>query len=466
MTNVFSHRALFALSLAVLPAVQAGYNPAVVAADARWVVFADFEGLRASALGKELVSAIEKAQTQATNGTITLDVPRLLSSVGTVTAYGNNLTPDPNAIDGALVVQGTADLRKIVESVLLQGTLAEPKAFAETTDLPFPGYTIRDPKAQNGAAPEVFVAFPPEPVILVSKSKAQLLKARDVVRGSAPSLKQGGAPAFTQLASNTSGAYLFVASSVPAEPLFPQNAPQARILQLASSGAVTVGERGPNLFAHIELLASSEANAERLGKILEGMTAVLAMTGSNDRELTEFINSTTVSRDKSTIKLQLAAPTTRLVQLTQNLHTRMEGRPATRPAPPISQGRVLAEWLASESPVAPGADPAALTWRTIDDVKLVNGATISLGRQLNGGKNIRWDRCEIVPTNPPGAPLIFRSEFMRSMRGTMTQFQFPGSDGTYTLKVAYVNDPEGKAKFAVSVSEPKAPAPAPAPGSR
>ena len=84
---------------------------------------------------------------------------------------------------------------------------------------------------------------------------------------------------------------------------------------------------------------------------------------------------------------------------------------------------------------------------------LKHGAQITLGRSLNGGRNARFDRIEIVPENG-GAPLVFRHDFMRQ-RGSLLQLPFPGVDGTYTAKVAYINDPERKAKFALSVQDPK-----------
>jgi hypothetical protein len=102
-------------------------------------------------------------------------------------------------------------------------------------------------------------------------------------------------------------------------------------------------------------------------------------------------------------------------------------------------------------------------WRTVENVRLLNGATITLGRQLNGGRNVRFDRLEVIPADKTAQPLTFRSDYMRGTRGTMWQIPFPGADGVYPLRVAYVNDPEGKARFAVSVGDPKAPSAPPAP---
>ena len=121
MKFVLRSCALLVIALPALSAATpAAYNPATVAADARWVVYANLDALRASAVGKELVAAIEKAQTQTTGGVIGIDVHKVLATVGSITAYGTNFSPDPKVVDGALIAQGTADLRKITESLLLQ----------------------------------------------------------------------------------------------------------------------------------------------------------------------------------------------------------------------------------------------------------------------------------------------------------------------------------------------------------
>ncbi len=453
-------RALLALPLLALAAADAAaaYNPAVVAADARWVVHADFDRLRASELGKELVAAIEKSQAEATGGTIGLDIPRVLKTVGALTAYGTNLEKDPAAIDGVLVAQGTAELRKIAESVLLQGTLAEPKVFAEAAGYPFPVYSISDAKAAPGAKSHVLVAFPPEPVVLVSKSKERLLQAHAVIRGAAPSLAKAADSALGRLTAKTGNAYLFAATVVPTDAFFGPNAPQTRMLQLAGSGSLALGERGSDTFARAELVASSAANAEKLMKILQGMTAMLSLAETTDKQLAEFLNSTAVSRTGDTVILDLAYSSARLATMVKSLQATAEAKPAAvRNASPIVAGNVLAEWNAAD--VSADAAVDGLHWRTIENVALYNGATITLGRTAGGGRNARFDRLELMPADGKGSPLVFRQAAMRNVRGTMSQVQFPGVDGTYTLRVAYADDAERQARFAVSVSkQPPAPA--------
>lgn len=458
MTLLSSRYSLLALALLPLATAEAAYKPAVVGADARWVIYADFNALRGSTLGKELITAVSAAQTHATGGFIGIDVPKVLATVGSVTAYGTNLSSDPNAVDGTLVVEGTAELRKIVESVLLQGTLAQPEVFSEATDLPFPAYAISDPKAPAATKTQLVVAFPPEPIVLVSKSKAQLLKGRDVFRGAAPSLAKTPTSPLARMTVKADGAYLFASSVVPAEPIFPQNSPQSRMLQLASSGSLAFGEQGGNTFAHAELVASSDANAEKLMKILQGMMALVSFAETNDKQLEEFLHSTAVTREKDAVTLRLAYSSDRLVHMMHALRAQAEARPANRPVT-ITNGKVIAEWGGEAAAAAPGTPPAAETAsRTIDSVALINGNIISLGRAMNGGRNARFNSLEVTPADGTGR-MVFGKEFFRQVRGSMWEIRFPGADGTYSFKVNYTPDPDGKAKFAVSVRNPNEPQP-------
>lgn len=451
--------AAFAVAAAcsVLPgSAHADYDPAVISADARWVVHADFTALRDSPLGKELIAELEKAQKGATAGLVGVNIPKLLSTVGRISVYGFNFVTNASVADGTIVAQGTADLRKIVESLLLQGTLTEPNVFGEVTDLGFPAYSISEPDQPAAKETQLIVAFPPEPVIIASKNRDRILKARDVLRGTAPSLAKSPDAPINRLAANARGAYLFAASSVPAEIVQPPKALQTRILQLTQSGALAIGERGSDHFARLELAASSGSNAEKLAKILEGLTSLLSLSESNDKQLAEFLQASRVTRQGDVVTLQLDYPTTRLMGMISNLRAQLAPAAARAPAAPraapISIGTVLDEWTAEA--VETGSD--GLAWRTIENVELRNGMLVSLGRTVSGGRPARFDRLEIVPAGG-GAPLTFRSSFMRAVRPTTQQIVFPGADGTYTLRVAYPNDPDPKTRFAVSVQQPVPP---------
>src|SRR4051812_42252270 len=77
--------------LFVLPA-RAAFNPTVVGADAKWVVFADLNGLRNSTLGKELIATAQKNMPPLSTPAGFFDFEKLIATIGNVTAYGSNFS--------------------------------------------------------------------------------------------------------------------------------------------------------------------------------------------------------------------------------------------------------------------------------------------------------------------------------------------------------------------------------------
>src|SRR4051812_25575428 len=149
---------LCALPLLPFTAAFAAPNPAIVASDAKWVVYADFNVLRNSTLGKELIATFEK-QMGGTEAPIIPNLPKILSTIGSATAYGSNFSEKAEDMDGTLVVQGTADLRKIADGLLAAQTVAEPEHFVDlTSELGFSAYGIKSgpppakPATKAGAA--------------------------------------------------------------------------------------------------------------------------------------------------------------------------------------------------------------------------------------------------------------------------------------------------------------------------
>ena len=243
------------LSVAVLLVVQpmagparAAFDPAVAGADSQWVIYADMNALRASALGKELIAEAGKAQAGPNGVDIHVDVQKLLTTVGAITAYGPNFEKSPERVNGTLVIQGTADMRKIAQGLLAGFTLSEPSHVSELTTLPFEAYAISGGATAaggpGGAGSRVVVAFPPEGMILVSKSEAQLLKAREVLRGQSPSLAQGASSPLAGLVGNAEGAYLVAAAVIPSgDRILQGSGPNARFLQMARFRLAVRGRR-------------------------------------------------------------------------------------------------------------------------------------------------------------------------------------------------------------------------------
>ena len=472
MNNLTLHFAAVGLSFLALSPARAALDPAIVGADARWVVFLDVNELRDSALGKELIGTVQKhVQSEMAQSSVQLDFTKTLASISTVTGYGTNFSKDPNLLDSSLVVRGTADLRKIAEALVVQATVTTPERVTELKDFPFAAYAIRG---------QVIVAFPPEPIILISKSKPQLLKALAVFRGTSPSLAQTPSSPLRALLPAAGHAYVVAASLMPNEKWASDDGPHTRILQMVSSGSLTLGDDGPRTAAHVRLSAISDAMADKLLKIVQGLTAIAALTETGDKQLTEFLQSAVVEKQDLTVTVHLAYATDRLVQMIQNSQSsaKTADAPGLPGGIPANAGKVVAEWKPDQAPANATPGAALLATRTIENVRLVNGATISLvGRRDHSGFAI-FDNVEIAPMPGTGSPLRFEAENMRlrgyrvqnapyashgkfiALQGSFgsAQFEFPGEDGDYVIRVRYLEETPGKTTLSVNVRNPE-PAP-------
>jgi hypothetical protein len=464
---------------------RAAYDPAVAGADSQWVIYADMNALRASALGKELVAQADKAQAGANGLSVHIDVQKLLATVGTVTAYGSNFDKSPDRVNGTLVVKGTADMRKIVQGLLDGFTLTSPDNVSELKTLPFEAYAISGgAKSAAAGSPDdagkrVVIAFPPEGVILVSKSEAQLLKARDVLRGQSPSLAQNSSSPLTGLIGDSEGAFLLAAAVIPSgDRVLQGSGPNTRLLQMARSGSLAVGETGDRTFAHLRLVSNSPEMADKLGRIVDGMTAMMSLAESSDHSLNEFLKSAAVSRNGNTVTLNLAYSSARLVEMIRSVEQSQRGGSRATAARDVAlavrvNGKPVATWPVASTPDNSEGGKPGWAWFTMDRVHLANGASVILTGSRNGGNDAQFDRVEVVPAGDSGATLVFRPQHMRLVgyrmvdaegegsgkrieaRGQIAsaQFDFPGSDGDYKVRVHYLADPRGKATFTLSIKD-------------
>ncbi len=468
------------MSLAPL-SVSAALDQKIVGADAKWVMHLDLNDLRASVVGKEVltqVMALQAQEMKKENVPLQVNIPKVLEAIGSITAYGTNFEKDPNLVDGALIIQGTPELRKIAEGLVAQTTVSHPEALTELKDLPFEAYAVGN---------EMIVAFPKEPIVLASKSKAQLLEAHKVFRGEARSLAKTKDSPLNGLIRNQTGAFVLAASVVPSENFFKNDGPEARILQMTKSASVELGEEGQATFAHVQLLASSDDMADKLMKILQGITAMISFAETNDKYLAEFLRSVTVTREKKTVTLHLAYSSERLVQMGRELQQKQRSRPnrpvddgvrrdvISGPVPAVEE-KVVLQWKADQNLGNMGVSAKTLVSRTVSNVTLRPGEIIVLTGHRNEGENARIDYVEISPMDGSGVSERVEAEKMELVNYSLlssghasggkliqsldpwgtARFPFAGAAGNYILTVRYVDENDGKASFFVSVKAPAA----------
>ncbi len=464
---------LFALGFVLQPLAlsRAALDHSIVPAESRWVISIDLDTVRESALGTELLTMVDLPLI-GPGDLVSLrpDPQKILATVSTATAYGTNYSKDPKQIDGVLVLQGTADLRKLAEAYIAQATITAPDAVREIKDLPFEAYALQN---------NVIVGFPKEPIVLISQSKAQLEKALEVFRHHKGSLARTDGP-LTALLPRSDNASLVATCIVPAgNELASGEGPQARVLQMANAGSLVFGTDAQTTSAQISLAANSEELAEKLQKIIQGVAAMASLAETNDKDLATFLQSVSVKRTGKQVSLLLTYPTAGIVRMVKSMGTAAPspanlGDNAHGHRPPA--GEVIAEWIADQDIGQPAPTAEGLVTHTIENVPLTNGSLITLTGRRNQGAHARLDYVEIIPA-AGGQPLRFEAENMKlsgyrsealpfASRGKLiianrelgtAQFEFPGVDGAYTLKVRYVDESDGQSTFTVSIQTPDQP---------
>ena len=324
MKKHLARLASVSLLLSLVPEANAAVPQNVISADARRIGYADLNAMRSSTLGKQIIDALRVEQLGATDGLIALNIAKVLETIGSITVYGTNTSTQSQDMDGALLVQGTPNLKKIAEGLLLQGTINDPNdlTITELKDFPFPAYGLKGKSGKEAQCGQLIVAFPPEPVVLLSKSKAQITKALEVFRGTAPSLEKTPNPALLQLLAGSENAYALLGSLTLSNKTPQKKNPATRLLQLANAGMIAVGEKGENTFAHVSLTANTEDSAGKLLKIAQGMSAMLSLGESDDIQLSELLNSIAVEKQNDIVTLDLAYSSARLSQMLQALQQR------------------------------------------------------------------------------------------------------------------------------------------------
>ncbi len=460
-----------ALTLPFISAFAA-VEPGIVPAESKWVVHADFAKMRESGLGRELLANIEQGNVLGEETPIMPDFAAIMLTIGRITAFGDQLTENPEEMNGAMIIEGTDKLRVIADGLIAHFLLSAPEMIEEIKDLPFEAYRIQG---------EIVVGLPPEPILIVSRSTDRLLATLDVFRGKGDSLKKTSG-ALTPMLPPGDAYYFFGASVVPSPEMENGNTPQARILKMTQAAAVRLGEVDGNTVANAMLVADSKDTAGRLGKIVNGMAALLSLAQTTEADLVKFIESVKVTQVDRTVSLQMAYPTEQLIALAQaNLNREaheQEKRQTQIDAAFTMPGREIAKWKADLDIDGPQSTANNFVTHPVGVVNLQPGAIIMVASRIGGSEGARVDYLEFTPVDGEGLVQRHEVEFMRlenyrieksehasggelvvardSQRGIgRAKMQFSGQAGDYRIDVRYVDENDGQADYKLSVELPK-----------
>ncbi len=477
--KTITNKLLTLTSVAMLSVgLAAQVDPAVVPAESQWLVFADLDAMRQTDLGAEMLGRVQEEYAghaeeldEPIVGELRVDalMSQIMETIGSVTAYGTNLSGDPDKMDGMALIEGTDKLRTIAEGLIAHMMLSEPDRIDELGDMPFEAYRIEG---------EVVVGFPEDPVILVSRSKQNMVAGLEVYRGGGASLANHDGMLRSMLPADDSY-YLLATSAMPDADLPDENTPHARILKMTEAASMVLVDAGDDVLARATLVAESGATAERLHKIVDGMTALLSLAQDSDEDLRNFIESVKVERSDRRVEVEMRYPTAKLIDLADaNMNRReheQERRERQMEAAFSMPGDVVSTWHADQDLGSPEPDANTFTEHTTEPVALNPGDRVVIGGMKRGNDWARLDYVELVPAGE-SAGVRHEVEFMRlsnyriqrhenasagefaSVRGGRgigrAQMIFNGAPGDYVMKVGYVDENDGKAQFKISVVRP------------
>jgi hypothetical protein len=276
---------------------------AQVAADARWVIHLDVEGLLATKVGgmlarESLGQALESSSAPLKQQCgFDFDWRRIRS----VTLYGADFKGAAQP-GGVLLVDTDMDVAGGLEAALAKVAVAGHGAgcpLERVTDSTVPLYRLLG---------EVYVAPAPGKPVVVAKARDATLKARQVLSGEAPHLNTGvdNAAGFSEFCQSGSG-FFFLAAAQGFSELAPIP-PQAQVLRMAEGVRLNVGEFGDEVRATVALSTRTIESAQQVQQIVQGLLALALLTQNNQPELQTLLQASRVSRAEKLVTLHLALP--------------------------------------------------------------------------------------------------------------------------------------------------------------
>jgi hypothetical protein len=275
----------------------APFNPKDVAATPAVLFAVDCDALRASSVGRSILSEPEVQDKLAAVGAIfDFDLRKQLHGL---TVY----TTEAHPKDGVLIVYADFDPDRLI-------TLAKAMdGFQSATNGSHVTYSWLDDKkkAKDGETPRVCGAILGHRVIF-GQNSAHLADALEVIDGKAPALS--GAKSLPGPDSGES----ILAQGELLKFDFDSDDQKAAIFKMSKSVRVKLSEVANNMTATVHLEAADADTASNIGNIAQGLLAVLRMQKSDANAL-KLANAIVIKQDGNTVGLTLSEPSSDLITM-------------------------------------------------------------------------------------------------------------------------------------------------------
>ena len=288
-----------ALTIA-LPTRADGLKQNLVPANSRWVLHLDVEAFRKSRIGAMIVEDKAESKVRQVKQDTKLDLDFSFNKITAITAFGPKVGENHDA--AVLLIQTTADVRGDLEKLIgfkeLSGNGQPPISRITANGVEI--YKIHD---------ELNLVQAGEKMWLLSKNKAGLQAAREVVLGKAEGLKDA---ALLNYPVVTNG-FFFVAladtgsagDSLPAH---------AKILQKAEGGRLAIGEKDDKILFNLALRAKEADTIAEMQQLAQGLVAFVKLAQSDNKDLSTLVSSASVKTNENYLSVDLSFPLNQAMQ--------------------------------------------------------------------------------------------------------------------------------------------------------
>jgi hypothetical protein len=279
-----------------------------VSADAKWLVHLDLDNLRKAKIGefltKEVLEKLVEAKLSALKAQAKLDVDVDLKKIASITAYGTDLQKNPDA-NAVLLIRTGHNIEKVIDGVIqaLAGQIPdESKRPIKKLQ--------QEPVVMYSVGGELFAAIQGNDLLILSKSRSQIDKARTVLAGATANIATSSAFSGYPALEN-SFFFLGIAEAFNENSGIPA---QAKVLQMADGGRVVLGEKADRLFLNLALRAKTPELTSQIQQILQGLVALASLSQSENQDLQQLTQSMKVASDKNLVTVNVEFPLDRALK--------------------------------------------------------------------------------------------------------------------------------------------------------
>ena len=292
-----------------------------IAGDAKWLLHVDLDNLRQTQLGEFLLTKFLSEHADGVKTGFHIDPKTVLEKVRSLTAYGSSydVQRDPQ---GVLIIDTDRETQKILEGIVAAQLLQNPDGpLQQVKNAPFTLYSLNH---------ELFVSPQPDGMVIAGKSQEQIERARKVLSGETGNLNSSKAfSGFAQAPDNFF--FLGIAEAFNSLGGLP---PQARILQMAQSARLVLGEKADKVFLNLVLQGRDSDVNRQIQQVIEGMIALVSLGQKDNKDLFDLAQGTKVVSDAKTVTVGIDYPVTNIMaRLRESDQPRRSKKKKTAAAP-------------------------------------------------------------------------------------------------------------------------------------